>query len=382
MSMRNEKDTLDLIRRLSLAPGLPGFEQEITAIIQAEIGHISDSAAVDRIGNAVFTFEPTAENRSVDTAPNFGQVPASGQVPTILLAAHQDEIGFMVASVLPSGFLRVESLGGWNPVTLPSSPVLVVNRRKESIPGIIGHIPPHFLKDRKSDIPQISELFIDIGAASDREAAEKFSIFPGDLVVPVTNYSWNEKSRTLMSKAFDDRIGIAALIELGLRIAGKPGRKNRLRLAATVQEEVGTRGAAVLGNYTDADIALIIEGAPADDIPGGPEIPQTRIRGGAHVRIYDPTMIAHPGLLRLIREKAEGGSIPIQETVRRGGGTDGRVLHLAGNGIPSIVTGVPVRYAHSHNCLIHLDDFYALVDLLEAVCMGAGSETLEKDEQR
>ncbi len=392
--MRNESDTLDLIRRLSLASGLSGFEQEVTAIIQAEIGHVSDSAETDRIGNAVFTFEPTAESRAADALPNFsreskigtapasGQVPSFGQVPTILLAAHQDEIGFMVASVLPSGFLRVESLGSWNPVTLPSSPVMVINRNKERIPGIIGHISPHFLKDRKSDIPQISELFVDIGAASDREAAEKFSVFPGDLVVPVTSYSWNEKSRTLMSKAFDDRIGIAALIELGLRIAGKPGRENRLLLAATVQEEVGTRGAAVLGNYADADSVIIIEGAPADDIPGGPEVPQTRIRGGAHVRIYDPTMIADPGLIQLIREKAESAAIPIQETVRRGGGTDGRALHLAGSGIPSIVTGVPVRYAHSHNCLIHLDDFYALVDLLEAVCMATGSEILEKGMQR
>ena len=255
-------------------------------------------------------------------------------------------------------------------VTLPSSPVEITNCQGNKIPGIIGNISPHFLKDRKSDVPEISDLFVDIGAASRLEVIKNFGIRIGDIVTPVTSYSYNDVSRCMMSKAFDDRIGVAALVELGLRLTGQKERENITILAATVQEEVGTRGASVLANYIDADIAIIVEGAPADDLPGGPAIPQTCVRGGAHVRIFDPTMIADRGLLDFIREIAGEKSVLIQETVRKGGGTDGRELHLAGRGISSMVTGVPVRYAHSNNCLICIDDFFQLVDLLEAVCMG------------
>ncbi len=367
-NMRTEKDTIDLIKRLTLASGLPGYEQDITKILHEELKEITGTYSVDRIGNALWTMENTISDNQSNVS----------DMPRILLAAHQDEIGFMVSEILPEGFIRIHNLGGWNPVTLPSSPVEITNWQGIKIPGIIGNISPHFLKDRKSDVPEISDLFVDIGAASRLEVVENFGIRIGDIVTPVTSYSYNEVSRCMMSKAFDDRIGAAALVELGLRLSGKTGRENTVILAATVQEEVGTRGASVLANYIDADIAIILEGAPADDLPGGPQNPQTCVRGGAHVRIFDPTMIADRGLLDFIREIAGEKGVLIQETVRKGGGTDGRELHLAGRGIPSIVTGVPVRYAHSHNCLICIDDFYQLIELLEAACMGFDRKTRDR----
>ncbi|NQT59638.1 MAG: M42 family metallopeptidase [Bacteroidetes bacterium] len=359
-----------MIKKLTLASGLPGFEQDITKILQDELKGSPGSFSVDRIGNALWTFENTTGDSHS----------SSSDMPKILLAAHQDEIGFIVSEILSAGFIRIHNLGSWNPVTLPSSPVEITNWQGNKIPGIIGNISPHFLKDRKSDIPEIQDLFIDIGAASRLEVVENFGIRIGDAVTPVTSYSYNEVSRCMMSKAFDDRIGAAALVELGLRLSDKKGcgRENTTVLAATVQEEVGTRGASVLANYIDADIAIIVEGAPADDLPGSPVNPQTRVRGGAHVRIFDPTMIADRELLNYIREIVGEKGLLIQETVRKGGGTDGRELHLASRGIPSIVTGVPVRYAHSHNCLISIDDFYQLVDLLEAVCMGFDRKTRDQ----
>jgi len=366
--MRTEQDTIDLIKKLTLASGLPGYEQDVTRILQDELKGLSGTPSVDRIGNALWTLENTmSEDQS-----------SLSDIPKIVLAAHQDEIGFMVSEILSTGFIRIHNLGGWNPVTLPSSPVEITNWQGNKIPGIIGNISPHFLKDRKSDVPEIPDLFVDIGAATRLEVVENFGIKIGDIVTPVTSYFYNEVSRCMMSKAFDDRIGVAALVELGLRLSGQKERENTTILAATVQEEVGTRGASVLANYIDADIAIIVEGAPADDLPEGPAHPQTCVRGGAHVRIFDPTMIADPGLLNFIREIAGEKDLLVQETVRKGGGTDGRELHLAGLGIPSIVTGVPVRYAHSHNCLICIDDFFQLVDLLEAVCMGFNRKTRDR----
>lgn len=349
---------LDLIKQLTLASGPSGFESEVTGILDEELASLSDTVCRDGIGNRVYVFEPTLE--------------ADDQEGTLLFAAHQDEIGFMVHSILPSGFLRIQPLGGWNPVTLPSSPVAVHTRSGSQIEGVIGHISPHFLKDRKGGIPEIQELFIDVGASSRGTVEKELGIHIGDPVVPVTRLSWNPLTRTIVSKAFDDRIGIAALILLGKRLA-KQERKNRILLAATVQEEVGARGAAVLAHRLtsgelQADGLIIVEGAPADDIPGGPEISQTAVGRGVHLRLFDPTMIGSPKLIELIRRRAESGNLSVQETVRRGGGTDGGILHLTGLGIPSAVTGVPVRYAHSHNCLISLDDVTALTELLESVC--------------
>jgi putative aminopeptidase FrvX len=350
--MSTEAASLKLIEELTLAAGLPGFEGEVTGIFRRELGPHCD---VDRIGNSVCTVEPASvgERSSV----------------SILFAAHQDEIGFMVASVLAGGFLRLQPLGGWNPVTLPASPVTVINREGERFPGIIGYVPPHFAGNREGSLPAMEELFVDIGALSADEVHGRFGVYPGDLVVPVTRFAWNRRSRTLCSKAFDDRIGIAALIETAARVREIPERANRLLFAATVQEEVGTRGAAVLGGSCEADVVIVVEGAPADDIPGGPETAQTRLGGGAHVRIFDPTMIAHPRLLAHVRAVAAQRGIRIQESVRRGGGTDAKVLHLAGAGKPAVVLGVPVRYAHSHNSMICLDDYLALLDLLEALCL-------------
>jgi endoglucanase len=194
-----------------------------------------------------------------------------------------------------------------------------------------------------------------------------FGIRLGAIIVPVTRFHFNEGSGSIMSKAFDDRIGVAALIELGNLLAKDP-ISNTVVLAFTVQEEVGTRGAKVLANRIEANVALVVEGAPADDVPGGPARPQTCVGNGAHVRIFDPTHIGHPELLALVRESAMHRGIRIQEAVRKGGGTDAMVIALADRGIPSVVTGVPVRYAHSHNGLVSYSDYKELVVLLHAVC--------------
>ena len=366
--MSRDDHSAALIERLTLASGLPGFEDDIAAIFSEELGGVSPSLPIvrDGIGNTLCYVNP---------APGFGLeaegAAAASSGVRIVLAAHMDEIGFIVSEIEPNGFLRLHNLGGWNPVTLPSSPVEVLTSSGSRVPGIIGNISPHFLKDRRSDVPEIPELFLDIGAVSAAEAAEIYAVSLGDPVVPVTSWNNNPATGCMMSKAFDDRIGVAALIEVGRRLAEHSDLENHVCLAATVQEEVGTRGAAVLANYCGADMAIIVEGAPADDVPGGPAQPQTALRRGAHVRIFDPTMIPDRTLLAQLRGIAAEHSIRIQEAVRRAGGTDGREIHLAGKGIPSVVTGVPVRYAHSHNCMASLDDFHQLVDLLTAFCLDA-----------
>ena len=345
-----KQSSIDLIGQLAQAVGPSGFEKPVGDIIRRQLDGIG-IVETDSIGNIVCEIPGTDPK---------------GQ--RVLLAAHQDEIGFMVSEILDHGFIKFVAIGGWNSVTLPASPVEILNADGDMVPGVIGQLSPHFLKKGAvPQVPELDDLFIDIGASTAEEVQRLFGIRLGAIIVPVTRFHFSESSGCIMAKAFDDRIGVAALIELGNLLAKNP-ISNTVVLAFTVQEEVGTRGAKVLANRIEANVALVVEGAPADDVPGGPARPQTCVGNGAHVRIFDPTHIGHPKLLALVRESAVHRGIRIQEAVRKGGGTDAMVIALTDRGIPSIVTGVPVRYAHSHNGLVSYSDYKELVVLLHAVC--------------
>jgi endoglucanase len=351
-----ETSSVALIEQLVQAVGPSGYEHEVGRIIRQQVTPFG-VVDTDAIGNIVCEIPGTD---------------ADG--PRYVFAAHQDEIGFMVSDILENGFLRFVPIGGWNTRTLPSSPVDIINELDEVVPGVIGQIPPHFLpKGDSGSVPEMDELFIDIGAKDSRMVREKYSIGIGSIVVPHGRFHFDARNHTMMGKAFDDRIGVAALIELGRRVHEHPVGATVL-LAFTVQEEVGIRGAKVLSNHVVADAACIVEGAPADDVPGGPANPQTCMGKGAHVRIFDPTHIGNIGLLKSIRSIVSDEGITIQEAVRKGGGTDAREIALAGRGIPTVVTGVPVRYAHSNIGMISLKDFEQLVGLLFAVCRNRYSQ--------
>ena len=338
-----------LIEQLTQISGLSGNEQDVASLVLSLLPQHLETKT-DSIGNVVCTIKGTDE-----------------KAPTILLASHMDEVGFIVHEILPNGFLRISMMGGWNTLTLPSSPVDIINTDGQNIRGTIGQISPHFLKKGEAiKVPDIDDIFIDIGADSNESVIQDYHIEVGCLVVPVSPYYYNTKSNLLFSKAFDDRIGVAALIELAHKVVASP-IPSTLILAFTVQEEVGVRGAKVLSNYVKADIAFVVEGAPADDVPGGPTSPQTSVGKGAHVRIFDPTHIGNREIIALVTAVAKKYSICIQKAVRKGGGTDAMELALAHKGIKTIVVGVPVRYAHSHNGICSLYDYHQLVNLLYAV---------------
>jgi putative aminopeptidase FrvX len=334
-------NSIELLKQLTLASGISGHESEITQIMKERLSGWEHEQ--DRMGNITFIKRGTEKGNK------------------LLFIAHQDEIGFIVSDIMPSGLLRIVNIGGWDPQTLQSSPVDVINEKNQKIPGIIGSIPKHFATgDAKS--PDISNMFIDIGAIDKDDAIDNFHLALGNAVVPVCRYHYNERSGRMFSKAFDDRVGIAALIELGIKIQDK-SFESTVYLCGSVQEEVGTRGAQAIAGYTDADICFVLEGAPADDIPGIPGVPQTCVGKGVHLRIFDPTLIIPPLLRNKIMKIAKTHDISVQPTVRRGGGTDGRQIHTANKGIPTIVLGIPVRYAHSHNCHIALSDYNQLIEL-------------------
>jgi len=205
------------------------------------------------------------------------------------------------------------------------------------------------------------DLFIDIGARS-RDEATEWGVRPGCPVAPYAPLLPLRGGRMLSSKAFDNRVGVALVIEALERLGDCPAT---VVGSGSAQEEVGLRGAQTVTRIVQPDVAIVLEGPYADDLPPADrQTAQCRVGGGVHVRLYDPTMIPNPRLCELVASTAESNGIPYQPAVWGAGGTDGGAIHMSGAGVPSVVLGVPVRYIHSHVSVMDIEDYRAALDLL------------------
>lgn len=283
--------------------------------------------------------------------------------PRIMLAAHLDEIGFMVQGITPQGYLRLQALGGWEPNLLPGQHLLIQTAQGPR-QGVVAAIPVHFRAENQKPL-KMEDLLVDIGAAAPQEV-QALGVGLGDLAVPHAGHAvLNE--RYLVNKAWDDRVGVAALVAVLQHFQNRP-HPNTLVAVGTVQEEVGSRGAMAAVEIARPDIALVLEGPPADDLPGlSPDPPQGALGRGVQIRLYDPTIIVPQNFWRWVVALAQQQQIPHQLAVRRSGATDARVIHVARGGVPTIILGAPVRYAHSPASMIHVKDAEALVALTVAI---------------
>ena len=347
----------DLLKKFSEAHGISGHEDEVRALVAQELSGYGKFSA-DGSGCLFCT--------SGDSGPR------------VMLAAHMDEIGFLVQNITASGFLQLVGIGGWWPHTLLSQRVLVRTRSGRSVQGVIGSRPPHFLPEgQRNSVMAMDALFVDVGAESAEQVRNEFGIRLGDPVVPDTAFSRLENQFRVMGKAFDNRAGLAVMVEAFKALCRK-GHPNTLIAAATVQEEVGTRGAKTAGAAMKPDCVIMLEAPPADDTPGfAPGDSQGALGDGVQIRLFDPTAITNPRLAALAEEVAVKASIPFQLTVRRSGGTDAGALHLSGKGVPCIVLGIPTRYIHSHNGVLDLRDYCAAAELAVALVRALDHEAVE-----
>ena len=342
------EESLRLLNAFTQAHGAPGAEGAVRKLFVRELAHLPASA--DRVGNLYF-----------DASADAGD--ASG--PRVMLTAHMDEVGFMVQDITADGFLKFLPLGGWCENTLLAQRVRVLTRAGRELPGVITSLPPHFTGGDAKTSPAIDKLFIDLGAES-REQVGAWGVSLGDTIVPDGPFAPTAHPDRFLAKAFDNRSGCAALAQT-LRLL-KPGRPCRVLGVATVQEEMGCRGAQTAAAIAAPDVALVLEGPPADDTPGFSRAEsQGRLGGGVQIRLYDPSAIMNRELAEFARATAERHGIPHQLTVRRSGGTDAKSIHLAGAGVPTIVLGVPARYIHTHAALTDVRDFAACVNLTLAL---------------
>jgi endoglucanase len=335
----------DLLEQLSNASGTPGNEDEVRAIVRHHLDGLVEFSH-DRLGSMV------CRKQGGKTSP------------LVMLAGHMDETGFIVRYLTNEGFVKFHPLGSWWEHTLLAQQV-TIKTAKGDVPGIIGAKPVHHLKEgERKNVLDMDAMFIDVGAGSKREAMEEFGISPGDHIVPRTVFTTLRNPRFVSGKAFDDRVGVALFVD-ALRTLGTEEHPNTISGVGTVQEEIGTRGAETAAHQVNPDIAIVLEGSPADDLPGSKADETQGVLGnGPQIRLFDPTMITNRKFSQFVVETAQACGLPYQVAVRVSGGTDARPIHLHRIGVPTIVLGVPVRYAHSHVGILNLDDYDHTLRLL------------------
>ncbi len=297
---------------------------------------------------------------------------ADADAPTILVAAHMDEVGFLVSNIQDNGTLRVVPLGGWNPLVVSAQRFTLTTQKGEQYPVISGAVPPHLLRGTSgASLPKVEDIVFDAGF-SDKVEAESYGVRPGDTIIPDSQTILTANDKNVISKAWDNRYGVLMVTEL-LRHLADTDLPNTLIAGANVQEEVGLRGAHASTQTFQPDIFLAVDCSPAGDVYGD----QGAIGEGTLIRFYDPGHVLLEDMKDLLLETAEENGIRYQYYCGKGG-TDAGAAHLQAGGVPSTTIGVCARYIHSHQTLFNLDDFQQAQAFLQALVKKLDRKTVDK----
>jgi endoglucanase len=329
--------TEKFLKDITEVGGIPGYEHEVRAVMRE---YLQDVATIeqDKMGSFI--------------GKHVGDV----EGPRVMLAGHMDEIGFMVRLVTKEGFVKFQALGGWWDQVLLGHRVLIRTSKGDVI-GVMGAKPPHLLEaDERKKVVEKKDMYIDVGACSEDEVRE-LGVRPGDPIIPVSEFTVMANPGVYLSKAFDNRLG-CALAAQTLRQVAEDGHPNTAYAVGTVQEEVGLRGAKTSAFVVEPDVAIILEVDIAGDVPGiKPEESAIKMGGGPTMLVYDARMIPNLKLRDMVIALAEELDIPLQFSAMSGGATDGGMIHIHNEGVPSVVIGVPTRHIHSHNAIICREDY-------------------------
>ncbi|WP_163971689.1 M42 family metallopeptidase [Oceanobacillus halotolerans] len=352
------QETMELFKNLTELQGAPGNEHLVRNFMKDQLSNYADDVIQDNLGGV------------------FGIKKGTG--PKVMVAGHMDEVGFMVTQITKNGMIRFQTLGGWWNQVMLAQRVQVMTDNGPVI-GVIGSIPPHNLTAEQRKKPmEIKNMLIDIGA-DDKEDAERIGIKPGQQVVPVCPFTPMANDKKILAKAWDNRYGCGLSIEL-LKELQNETLPNELYSGATVQEEVGLRGAQVAANMIKPDIFFALDASPANDM-SGEDKEFGQLGKGALLRIFDRTMITHRGMREFVLDTAESNDIPYQYFLSQGGTDAGRV-HTSGKGVPSAVVGICSRYIHTAASIVHVDDYQAAKDLLVKLVKSTDQSTVDTIRQR
>jgi putative aminopeptidase FrvX len=329
-----------LFKRLIETPGVPGREDKQREIAREELGTLTDEVRTDALGSVIGTKRGSDDTR-------------------VMIAAHLDEIGFLVRYVDDKGFVRLQPLGGHDAANMVSQRVIVTTAGGETLRGALQPVrkPPHLQQDGPPKPPRIQEFYVDLGMPAE-EVKEKVRV--GDYVT--MDRTLEKVGGNYLGKAMDDRVGVFVMLEA---LRALDGHEATIHAVATSQEEVGVRGAEASGSALAPTVVIALDVTLAMDVPGTEEEGKiTELGKGAALKIMDSYSISHPKVVEHFQRIAEREGIPYQVEILPFGGTDAAGVQRLHGGIPAITLSVPCRYVHTPNEMVSEADVQAAITLL------------------
>ena len=348
-------DTVKLLQSLADAPGPSGFEEPVRKIMVERMKPLSGKISYDGLGS-VIAVQGTAG-------------------PRIMVDAHMDELGGVIRRVTADGYLTMQMLGGWFDQALVDQRWTVIGSKGpvRAVTGIRDiHIVP---ADERNKVFPRDSLFLDVGAKNAAEVAA-LGLEPGDPVAPDAPFEVLNGTQNYLGKGWDDRVGCAVLIAAMQKLA-HAAHPNQIFWVATVQEEVGLRGAHTASDVVKPEIGIAVEGGVTRDAPGvRPEEAQELLGGGPALFLYDSSELPNRKLVGLVKQVAKQKSIPLQTDLIQGYGDDSAEIQKSNGGVPTVNLVVPVRYTHAHNGIMNRGDFDKMVDLVVAILQSLDAKSV------
>jgi putative aminopeptidase FrvX len=342
-----QDQTAQLLQLLSDAPGAPGFEEPVRKIMVERMTPLADHISYDGLGSVI-----AAQGNSG---------------PRIMLDAHMDELGAMVRRVTPDGYVTMQMLGGWLDEALVGQRWIIFGS-KGPVHAVSNLRDAHLVaSDERAKLLNTRDLiYLDLGAKNSDEVAD-LGIQPGDPIIPDSQFAILNGTKNYLGKAWDDRAGCAILLDVMSRFAHNP-HSNQLFYAATVQEEIGLRGAHTSAEEIKPDVAIALEAGVTRDIPGTKlDEAQEVLGAGPGIFLYNTSELPNHKFVTLVRQTAHEKSIPLQDELIVIYGDDAAEIQKSNGGVPTITIVVPTRYTHGHNGIINRADYDRTVDLVVAL---------------
>lgn len=353
-----QQDTVvQLLQTLADAPGPPGFEEPVRKIMVERMKPFSDRISFDGLGSVIAVQGNTG--------------------PRIMVDAHMDEVGGMIRRITPTGFLTMQMLGGWLDQALVDQRWIIIGS-KGPVRAVTGIRDIHLVpQEERTRVYPRDSIFLDVGAKTEAEARQ-LGIEPGDPVVPDAPFFVMNGTNNYAGKAWDDRVGCAVIIETMRRLANAP-HPNQIFYAATVQEELGVRGAHTASETIKPDLGIALEGGVVKDAPGThPEESQIILGAGPGLFLYDSSALPNRKLVAFVKQVAAERSISLQYDLVQGYGDDSAEIQKSNGGVPTVNLVVPARYTHAHNGVINRRDFDQMVDLMVALLQRLDANTVAR----
>lgn len=353
--MNNE--TLHLMEELTQAMGISGDEKEVSQILAKHYTPLADEIVYDNLGS-IFALKRSKNPHA----------------PWLMIAGHMDEVGFIVKDINAQGALSISPMGGWWSQVLLSQRVLVKAKDGRKYPGTIASIPPHLLTEKERSAPmEIKHMLVDVGCST-KEEVLKLGITMGSPVVLEGRFEQLQQGTRLLAKAWDNRYGCIMGVEV-LRALKDVDLDVNLAVGATVQEEVGTRGAQTSSFKLKPDVAIVLDCSPANDLSGDKDAFGT-LGKGPLVRFIDANYLPHRGFLNFYVDLLEKEKIPYQY-YQSLGGTDAGAIHKQFTGIPTLTQCICARNIHSCSSIIDAQDYTHAKQAVLKVIQSLNNDTIE-----